>query len=60
VRRKEVLGCIDQVTHWFRGFSHYLFEEKNVSGMFTLNMEIGDHSMHWWMLYGKVLILLAL
>jgi hypothetical protein len=61
VRRKEVLGRIDQVTHWFRGFSHYLFEEKNVSEMFTLNMEIGDHSMHWWMLYGKkVLILLAL
>jgi hypothetical protein len=29
--------------------------------MFTLNMEIGDHSMHWWMLYAKkVFILLAL
>jgi hypothetical protein len=27
-RRKEVLGHIDPVTHWFRGFSHYLFEEK--------------------------------
>jgi hypothetical protein len=28
--------------------------------MFTLNMEIGDHSMRWWMLYGKnVFILLA-
>jgi hypothetical protein len=46
-RRKEVLGHIDPVTHWFRGFSHYLFEEKNVSVMFTLNIEIGDHSMHW-------------
>jgi hypothetical protein len=31
-----------------------------VSEMFTLNMEIGDHSMHWWILYGKkVFILLA-
>jgi hypothetical protein len=59
-RRKEVLGHIDPVTHWFRGFSHYLFEEKHVSVMFTLNMEIGYHFMHWWMLYGKkVFILLA-
>jgi len=60
-RRKEVLGRIDQVIHWFHGFSHYLFEEKkNVSEIFTLNMEIGDHSMHWWMLYGnKVFTLLA-